>query len=99
MLDNALFIYNDFYMLPESRQNRYISFREYLDQKYDSLSNRELDVAVLVAQGLTGQEMADKLFLSTKTVKFHCTNVYKKMGVRGRTDLIQLAFTFREFSF
>lgn len=52
------------------------------------LSNRESEVAALVATGLSNKEVADRLFVTEKTVKFHLTNIYKKMNIRSRTQLI-----------
>ncbi len=60
--------------------------RETLIQK--GLSNREAEVAVLVSQGLPNKEVAEKLFVTEKTVKFHLTNIYKKMCVKSRAQLI-----------
>jgi len=52
------------------------------------LSNREAEVAVLVSQGLPNKEVAERLFVTEKTVKFHLTNIYKKMNVKSRAQLI-----------
>ncbi len=60
--------------------------REVLIQK--GLSNREAEVAELVTQGLSNKEVAGKLFVTEKTVKFHLTNIYKKMNVKSRAQLI-----------
>jgi DNA-binding CsgD family transcriptional regulator len=52
------------------------------------LSHREAEVVELVAQGLSNKEVADKLFVTEKTIKFHLTNIYKKMNVKSRAQLI-----------
>ncbi len=52
------------------------------------LSNREAEVAELVTQGLSNKEVASQLFVTEKTVKFHLTNIYKKMSVKSRAQLI-----------
>ena len=52
------------------------------------LSNRETEVAELLTQGLPNKEIANRLFVTEKTVKFHLTNVYKKMNVKSRSQLI-----------
>lgn len=52
------------------------------------LSHRESEVAEAVTKGLSNKEVADKLFVSEKTVKFHLTNIYKKMRIRSRSQLI-----------
>jgi pimeloyl-ACP methyl ester carboxylesterase/DNA-binding CsgD family transcriptional regulator len=52
------------------------------------LSAREGEVLELVAQGCTNAEVADRLFLSVRTVERHLLNAYAKLGVRGRTEAI-----------
>ena len=54
----------------------------------EGLSNREAEVAELVTQGLSNKEVATRLFVTEKTVKFHLTNIYKKMNVKSRAQLI-----------
>src|SRR3989338_3670889 len=60
--------------------------RDVLIQK--GLSNREAEVADLVSKGLSNKEVANQLFVTEKTVKFHLTNIYKKMNVKSRAQLI-----------
>lgn len=60
--------------------------RDVLIQK--GLSNREAEVAELVSRGLSNKEVANQLFVTEKTVKFHLTNIYKKMNVKSRAQLI-----------
>jgi DNA-binding CsgD family transcriptional regulator len=55
--------------------------------RYD-LTHRELEVAELVSKGLRNKEVAAKLFVSEKTVKFHLTHIYRKMGVNSRSQMI-----------
>jgi LuxR family maltose regulon positive regulatory protein len=54
----------------------------------ESLSERELDVLQLIAEGLTNQEIASKLYLSLNTVKAHTRNIYSKLGVKSRTKAV-----------
>lgn len=60
--------------------------RDVLIQK--GLSNREAEVAELVTKGLSNKEVANQLFVTEKTVKFHLTNIYKKMNLKSRAQLI-----------
>jgi LuxR family maltose regulon positive regulatory protein len=57
----------------------------------EPLSERELEVLRLVADGLSNQEIADALILTVGTVKAHVHNIYGKLSVRGRTQAIALA--------
>lgn len=60
--------------------------KDILTQK--GLSHREAEVAELVSRGLSNKEVANQLFVTEKTVKFHLTNIYKKMSVKSRAQLI-----------
>ncbi|MGY1619786.1 response regulator transcription factor [Geodermatophilus sp. SYSU D00691] len=53
----------------------------------DQLTERQRDVAELVAQGLSNEEIAGRLFLSLATVKSHLTASMRRLGVRTRTQL------------
>jgi LuxR family maltose regulon positive regulatory protein len=57
----------------------------------EPLSERELEVLQLVADGLSNREIADKLFISVGTVKTHTHNIYGKLGVSGRTQAVARA--------
>jgi LuxR family maltose regulon positive regulatory protein len=54
----------------------------------EPLSERELEVLQLIAQGLTNREIASRLFLSLNTVKAHNRNIYGKLSVHNRTQAI-----------
>jgi ATP/maltotriose-dependent transcriptional regulator MalT len=56
----------------------------------EDVTPQELQVAQLVADGLTNREVAAALFLSRRTVEQHLTNVYRKLDVRSRTQLAVL---------
>jgi LuxR family maltose regulon positive regulatory protein len=57
----------------------------------ESLSKREVEILRLVCQGLSNQEIADRLVLSVGTVKFHVHNIFGKLGVRDRPQAIAKA--------
>jgi two-component system, NarL family, response regulator LiaR len=52
------------------------------------LTLRENEILRLAAAGMSNKEIADKLFLSLRTVKAHLTNIFNKMGCGSRTDAI-----------
>lgn len=54
----------------------------------NELSDRELEVLALMARGMQGREIALELHISHQTVKHHCTSIYKKLGVRNRTEAV-----------
>ena len=54
----------------------------------EPLSERELEVLQLIAEGLTNREIASRLFLSLNTVKAHTRNIYGKLGVNSRTQAV-----------
>ena len=56
----------------------------------DQLTPHELQIAVLVAQGMTNREAAAALFLSPKTIEYHLGQIYRKLDVRGRSQLARL---------
>lgn len=58
---------------------------------YDLLTDREREIAVLLAKGLTYQEAADLLFVSAKTVGFHRTNLMRKLDLSSRAELTRFA--------
>jgi DNA-binding CsgD family transcriptional regulator/tetratricopeptide (TPR) repeat protein len=57
------------------------------EQDVDALTDQERTVAELVATGLTNKEVAAAMMLSVKTVQFHLTRTYAKLGLRSRAEL------------
>jgi two-component system, NarL family, response regulator LiaR len=59
---------------------------------HESLTERELEVLCLIAEGKSNQDTADLLYIGIKTVKFHVTNILAKLGVEDRTQAAIYAF-------
>ncbi len=59
----------------------------------DPLSERELDVLQLIAQGDSNQEIADRLVIAVVTVKRHVTHIFEKLGVNNRVQAVARART------
>ncbi len=56
------------------------------------LTPQELQVALVVADGATNVEAAAQLFLSAKTIEYHLSNIYRKLGIRSRAQLVRTVF-------
>jgi non-specific serine/threonine protein kinase len=61
--------------------------KDVASRAYTTLSRREREVAALVAQGLTNQEIADELTVVLKTVEKHVSNILAKLGFRNRAEI------------
>jgi len=56
-----------------------------------NLSKRELEVLQLMADGLSNQEIAERLFVSLNTIKTHSAQIFEKMEVKRRTQAVDMA--------
>ncbi|MEG6569188.1 response regulator transcription factor [Thermoanaerobacterium thermosaccharolyticum] len=56
------------------------------DECKKELTDREMQILSLIAEGYSNKEIADKLFLSEKTVKNHVYNIFRKLDVKDRTQ-------------
>ncbi|WHE08445.1 response regulator transcription factor [Thermoanaerobacterium thermosaccharolyticum] len=57
-----------------------------VDECKKELTDREMQILSLIAEGYSNKEIADKLFLSEKTVKNHVYNIFRKLDVKDRTQ-------------
>jgi ATP/maltotriose-dependent transcriptional regulator MalT len=63
-------------------------------QLQEPLSDRELDVLMLIAAGLSNQQIADKLFISLNTTKSHVKRINAKLDTHSRTEAVHRAQEF-----
>jgi len=96
LLAEALAISSELGMLPLT--NKVVALQELAEAKFgpgpaypDGLTVREVEVLRLVAAGLSNRGIAAELVLSTRTVERHITNIYGKIGARGRADATSYA--------
>jgi DNA-binding NarL/FixJ family response regulator len=76
---------------PKTAKSVFNRFRELAGGKHTGsmeLSEREKEVVKLIAQGLSNKRIADKLFISTKTVKTHVAHIMEKLDVSNRTEAV-----------
>jgi DNA-binding NarL/FixJ family response regulator len=65
--------------------------REINDDAYRSLTNREQEIMRMLAKDISVKEIADRLFISAKTVENHRTNIKGKLGLKSTIDLARYA--------
>ena len=78
-------VFDDFYKKEKAASQS----RHHL--KLTDLTKREMQVLTLVAQGKSNKEVAEELFISTKTVDSHKTNILEKLGLRNTAELVRYA--------
>ena len=61
------------------------------EEQFDVLTQRELEVLMLIAEAYTNKQIADALFISIKTVERHRQNILDKLGMRDRVELTRYA--------
>ena len=62
------------------------------DELVASLSERELSMLRTLARGLSNKAIGNELWITEQTVKFHLTNIYRKLSVGNRTEAVRLAY-------
>ena len=61
------------------------------NKNYNTLTKRESEIVRLVAEGLSNQEIACKLFVNIRTVETHKTNILQKLNLKNSVDLVKFA--------
>jgi len=59
--------------------------------RYDGLTEREKEILTHIAEGLSNQQIAQKLYISIKTVQTHRAHILEKLGLHDRTELVRYA--------
>ena len=96
LLDESLRISSEFGMRP--LRERVISRLEQLEAQPaatpaypDDLTEREVEVLRLIAQGNSNREVGNELFIAEGTVRRHVSNIYEKIGATNRADATRYA--------
>lgn len=79
-------------VFPEGNQDSLRKIPETLSSDHSmDLSQREVEVLRLLAEGLSNKEIAQQLYISLRTVKYHITNIFTKLNVENRTQAVSRA--------
>lgn len=83
------------YLSPEFTQRAIEAYKQKAEaaaqDPYDTLTTREREVLQLAAEGHTNPQIAEKLFLSPRTVEMHRSNLMRKLGLANQTELVRYA--------
>lgn len=61
---------------------------DFTEEEEMNVSSREQQIIARILEGLPNKTIAEQLFISERTVKFHCSNIYQKCNVQNRCGLI-----------
>lgn len=82
-------------------RSKFVALRSTRDTKLDrfftkyNISNREQEILLLILNGDSKKSIEEKLFISAHTVKNHIYNIYRKLGIKNRVQLVNLIQGFR----
>ena len=87
-LDAALItrVFDEFIEELTKKRDRFESLTHLSMAKLEMLSPREMEIMALISHSMTNEEIADKLFISSKTVKTHLRNIFAKADIRNRVE-------------
>ena len=71
--------------------NGYLSPTAPGEDEYNQLSEREKEIFMLFAEGISTREISEKLFISVKTVNTHKQNILEKLGLSSNADMVKYA--------
>lgn len=83
------------YAVPWITSDGNLQFLDVILQNY-SISNREREIMDLILKGKSNKEIEDMLFISYNTVKNHIYNLYQKLGVKSRGQMIHFVLQARK---
>jgi DNA-binding NarL/FixJ family response regulator len=75
------------------QQPTIVKEKQYDDENFFQLSDREKEILQLLSQGLEYKEIGLKIFISPNTVKKHCINIYQKLHVNSKAQALRIAYT------
>ncbi|MFD1864322.1 response regulator [Planococcus chinensis] len=76
-------------VIPPTMTKKLLSLHHANNKEEDnSLTPREMEVLLGLVEGLSNKEIADRLFISDKTVKIHMSNIFKKLNVKSRSQAL-----------
>lgn len=88
------FVYSNTENSEEKTKENLFFKNQYIEENYlhDDLTKRELEVLLLITEGLANKEIAERLFITVKTVKTHVSNILAKLELTDRTQAAIYAF-------
>lgn len=86
--------YNGTRVITQEVMDKFISYEQKINthELHQDLTDREMEILLLIAQGKSNQDIADILFITIKTVKSHISNIFSKLEVDDRTQATIYAF-------